>query len=252
MARSDAMGISPDGRSLLINDSGYFYLRNSDGSPPKKLGDGMAAELSSDGKWAVIVRPGPPSQLVLVPTGPGVEKRLENGVLEEISWDNLRWSGDGRRLLFGGNEKGKPYRLYVQDIAGGKPRPLTPANMGTRSSSISPDGRLILVDQDDGYWLYTVESGEKRLFPALHAKEFVWRNWSEDGRYVYAWNAFETPFRVTRIEVATGRREPWKTIMPQDPAGVWAADLMLSADGKSYAYNCKRALRDLYLVDGVK
>ena len=75
LANSDAMGISPDGKTLLINDSGTFYLRGSDGSPPKPIGDGIASEMSSDGKWVVIVRPGPPPHLALVPTGPGEEKR---------------------------------------------------------------------------------------------------------------------------------------------------------------------------------
>jgi hypothetical protein len=54
------------------------------------------------------------------------------------------------------------------------------------------------------------------------------------------------------VEVATGRREPWKTITPQDPAGIFNADLMLAPDGKSYAYNAKRSLSDLYLVDGLR
>jgi serine/threonine protein kinase len=65
-------------------------------------------------------------------------------------------------------------------------------------------------------------------------------------------NPSELPFRVFRVEVATGRREPWKTITPQDPAGIFNADLMLAPDGKSYAYNAKRSLSDLYLVDGLR
>ena len=69
---------------------------------------------------------------------------------------------------------------------------------------------------------------------------------------IYAWNPLELPFRVFRVELATGGREPWKTIAPQDPAGIWSADLMLTPDGKSYAYNCKRVLNDLYLVEGLK
>ena len=69
---------------------------------------------------------------------------------------------------------------------------------------------------------------------------------------VYAWNSQELPFRVFRVEIATGRREPWMTIMPQDPAGIWDTDLMITPDGKSYAYNCARLLADLYLVEGLK
>jgi eukaryotic-like serine/threonine-protein kinase len=252
LANSDAMGLSADGKTLLINDGGSFYLRASDGSASKKLGQGMSSELSSDGSWAVIVREGPPSQLVLVPTGAGQERVLESGGLEGHAWDNVRWSADGRRLLFSAHEKGHADRLFVQDVAGGKPRPLTPEGVETNSSSISPDGRLVVVEQNDGFWTYPGEGGEPRPAAGLLKTDFVWRNWSDDGRYLYAWNALELPFRVFRVELATGRRELWKTIEVQDRAGLWAADLMLTPDGKSYAYNCKRLLGDLYLVEGIE
>jgi hypothetical protein len=101
--------------------------------------------------------------------------------------------------------------------------------------------------------MYPVDGGEKRLVAGLRPMvDFVWRNWSEDGRFVYAWEWGVLPFRVFRVDLATGRREPWKTIMPQDPAGIYNADLMLTPDGKSYAYNAKRMLSDLYLVEGLK
>ena len=142
--------------------------------------------------------------------------------------------------------------MYVQDVGGGKPRPVTPAGVETTSTSISPDGRSVIVQQNDGYWIYPADGGDRRPAPGLLATDFVWRNWSEDGHFVYAWNPMQIPFRVFRVELATGRREPWMTITPQDPAGIWSADLMLTPDGKSYAYNCKRTLTDLYLVEGLK
>ena len=249
LGNSDAMGISPDGKTLLINDRG-IYLRNSDGSPAKRLGEGYGSRLSPDGRWAAVVRPGPPSELVLVPTGAGEEKRLPSGSLEEHSRDSILWSGDGRRLLFNAREKGHKNRFYVQDVAGGGPRPLPPEH-ADQTSSISHDGRFAIVEEGDGFWIYPVDGGARRLVRGMLPTDGIW-NWSEDGRFVYAWNPLELPFRVFRVELATGRREPWKTIMPQDPAGIWQADLMLTSDGKSYAYNCKRNLNDLYLVEGLK
>ncbi|HKF41856.1 MAG TPA: protein kinase [Thermoanaerobaculia bacterium] len=251
-ANSDSMSISPDGKTLLINDTGTMYLRNFDGSGFKKLGEGVGSEMSPDGKWVVVVREGPPAHLALVPTGAGEEKALDRSDLEEFDWENVRWSGDGRTLLFGGRSRGRKGAMYTQDVAGGKPRPLTPDGLETQSTSISPDARFVVVERKDGFWLYPVEGGDPRPVAGMLKTDFVWRNWSADGRYLYAWNPLELPFRVFRVEIATGRREPWKTITPQDPAGVWSADLMLTPDGKSYAYNCKRTLNDLYLVEGLK
>jgi eukaryotic-like serine/threonine-protein kinase len=61
------------------------------------------------------------------------------------------------------------------------------------------------------------------------------------------------PAKIERVDLATGRREPWKEIAPADPAGVQSnAGIKFSADGKSYAYSTLRILSDLYVVDGLK
>ena len=61
------------------------------------------------------------------------------------------------------------------------------------------------------------------------------------------------PVQVTRVDIATGHREPWKEVAPADPAGVQSIpSLRFSADGKSYAYSTFRVLSDLYVVDGLK
>jgi hypothetical protein len=61
------------------------------------------------------------------------------------------------------------------------------------------------------------------------------------------------PVQVTRVDIATGHREPWKEVAPSDPAGVQSIpSLRFSADGNSYAYSTFHVLSDLYVVDGLK
>ena len=61
------------------------------------------------------------------------------------------------------------------------------------------------------------------------------------------------PARITRVDLATGRREAWKELVPPDPAGAQSIpSIRFSADGKSYAYSVSRVLSDLYVVDGLK
>ena len=115
---------------------------------------------------------------------------------------------------------------------------------------MSSDGRLLIAEDEQGRWILSLESGDRRPALGLDGTGFV--SWSDDPRWLFAWDETELPFRVFRVEPATGRRELWRTIMPQDPAGIWSADLLLTRDGKSYLYNCKRTINELFLVTGVR
>jgi hypothetical protein len=65
----------------------------------------------------------------------------------------------------------------------------------------------------------------------------------------------QPPFRVFRVDVATGRREPWLDTSPSDPAGVdtsfWTGTA-LTPDGRFYVYAYVRTLSDLFLVEGLR
>jgi hypothetical protein len=55
------------------------------------------------------------------------------------------------------------------------------------------------------------------------------------------------------LEIATGKRRPWKELTPPDPAGVLAAGpILLSDDGQSYDYSYRRMIDDLYLMEGLR
>lgn len=61
------------------------------------------------------------------------------------------------------------------------------------------------------------------------------------------------PLGIDRIELATGRRESWKKLVPEDSAAVIEFDpAVIALDGESYAYSYLRNyVDDLYVVDGV-
>ena len=76
--------------------------------------------------------------------------------------------------------------------------------------------------------------------------------WSSDGRSVFVYRR-EIPCKGYWVDVATGRREAWKTIDPDDPAGLSSiSPVFPTPDGKSYVYGFTRILSDLYLVTGLK
>jgi hypothetical protein len=58
-----------------------------------------------------------------------------------------------------------------------------------------------------------------------------------------------------RLDLVTGRREPWKTIEPADPVGligIQPAAVHITPDGRSFVYSYWKVLTELYLVDRLK
>jgi eukaryotic-like serine/threonine-protein kinase len=250
--------LSADGKTLLFDESGQgggtnysIYVRKTDGSPAVRLGDGAAFALSPDGKWAAAVLPGPsPRPLELLPTGPGEPRRLSG---DSINHTWTKFFADGRRILFAGNEPKHGLRLYVQDLSGGPPRPVSPEGVRGFPITVSPDGKWTSATGPDGQaWLYPVEGGQSVKVSGLEPGETVIQ-WTPDGRSLYVRNLSSVPARISRVERETGRRELWKELMPSDSAGLLKIfGSYFSADGRSYAYTYGRNLSDLYLVEGVK
>jgi tRNA A-37 threonylcarbamoyl transferase component Bud32/Tol biopolymer transport system component len=253
---SDPTAMTPDGKTLLFTEEsgsvGVNYavcLRQTDGSPVVRLGEGAATDLSRDGKWALANVPTSPPRIVLYPTGAGEPRSLERGAL--LAYDSAQFFPDAKRVVVCGHEEGKAGRCYVQDVAGGKPRPVTPE--GTSQAFLSPDGRKLLVSASGGALvLYPSDGGEAQPVPGAADDDQVIR-WSEDGRSILVSRFGEVPARIERLDLATGRREPVRTLGPADLTGVLnVGPFAFSDDGRSYAYACRRMASHLFLVEGAR
>ena len=252
---SSDLSLSRDGRLLLFDDEsstgGPNYevcLRPTDGGPVVRLGEGASFGLSPDGKWALAVIDTPP-QLVIYPTGPGETRRLPRGDLE--AYQSASWSPDGKSVLVVGNEAGKASRCYLQEVSGGLPRPITPE--ATTNGAISPDGLRILYTGPGGIWfIQSAGGGEAQAVPGLTADDEVIQ-WSADGRSVFVYRSTNVPFRIERLDLASGRRVLVREVAPADKAGVvYGMGAALTDDARSYAYCYKRMTSQLFVVEGAR
>ena len=76
--------------------------------------------------------------------------------------------------------------------------------------------------------------------------------WTADGRTLYVRRTGGWPPTVDRIDVATGRRTPWKTIQPADPVGVDGIfRILITPDGSTYCHDYLRILSELFVVEGL-
>jgi hypothetical protein len=77
--------------------------------------------------------------------------------------------------------------------------------------------------------------------------------WSADGRWLWVFRRGDVPAEVSRLEMATGRRELWRTLKPPDSTGVYCInDFKVTRDGRAYFYSYKRVLSQLYMANGLK
>jgi hypothetical protein len=255
--------ISADGRLVLFTETGAgggpgssVYVWKADDAQAVRLGDGRAVALSPDGRWVLATVPNSETTLALLPTGPGEPRSLDLSGVHPVGPGNVlsqvagTFFPDGRRALVAGFEEGGGKRLYVLDLAGGRPRPIGPegAFFTDGAHGVSPDGKYIAAfGPDETAHLIPVDAGPDAAVPipgAARGEEAI--RWCPDGRCVFVigegWNIY-------RLDVRTGHRELWKSFKNVDPSPNY---VLPTPDGRWYVYNYYRYRSNLFLVDGVK
>lgn len=258
---STAADLSSDGKTLLFYEWGAgvggnltVYLRRTDGSDAKRLGEGKPLALSPDGKWALVLQQTSPPQLVLLPTGSGEPKPLPRGAIGEfLHW--AAWSPDGGRIFFTAAEPGRRYRTYVQDLEGGLPRPVTPEGMA--GTLLSPDGKLIAtVNRYHQYYLCPVNGGEPSALEG-YAEGDGLLQWGAEGRSLFLRGAGDMELKIYKLDLRSGDRKFWKELTPPYPAGLVGigadpGQVRLTPDGNSYVYTYWTGTGALYVGEGLK
>jgi Tol biopolymer transport system component len=254
--------LTRDGSQVLFDESadgggptGEIYIRKTDGSPPVDLGAGISIDLSPDGKWAFGVATQIQSlgaQWVLVPTGVGSPRQLPLRGLT-AQWDS--WLPDGKRILLAASEPGHGVRLYVAGLEQARGQPISPEGVSLLPyvNNVSPDGKFVAaIGPDSTFALYALDGSGSRPIPGLEPGD-VPSTFTADGGSLYVYRPGELRAKVYKLNLATGRKQLWKELMPPDPAGVYfIRPPQFSSDGNSYAYSYARLLSDLYVVDGLK
>ncbi len=240
--------ISDDGKTLIFTEEGdgggpeySVYLRTMDGGPPVRLGSGLGTAVSPDGKWVLTVRLNPaPAQFVLLPTGAGEAKVVTN---DGLAHGMGTFSADGTHIIFSAFAPDRQPRVYLQDLAGGDPKPLTPEGV---VGPLSPDGTLVA----SGGKLYPTDGGAPRPIPGFEPDDLV-AGWTADSRDLYLLRRLPSgESQVFRLD-ATGTRTLLHQIarVPGTTAGVWFS---ITPDGSAYAMTYSVAQADLFRVTGLK
>jgi WD40 repeat protein/predicted Ser/Thr protein kinase len=248
---------SDDGKTVLFTETGEgggstygVYLRDTDGSPAVRLGDGSALALSPDKKLAMAVHLGNQQPLLFLPTGAGEPRTLPS---DGMTHAGGLWFPDGKRFVFAAFEPNHGVRLFVQDLSGNKPRAISPEGVLEFGFAVSPDGKSVAdVGPDQLGYIYPVDGGDPRPIAGFDKGDRTVA-WDSDNRSLFIYNYHEIPAQIFRLDTVSGKKTLWKQLMPGDAAGInHMAPILMSADRKSFVYGYGRFLSDLYLVTGLK
>jgi WD40 repeat protein len=241
--------ISDDGKWIVGSDRPGVFRRATDGSQPiGVVKNGYADDLSSDGQAILATLEGGKSLVVVPQIGGEPQPLAKFGI---ANYHGARWFPDGLHVFFTGEEKGQPARSYMQDLKGGAPRPITPESV--LALAVSPGGdRVAAIKEDQPITVWPVAGGPSVVVKGSQDGERPVA-WTADGRSLWVFRRNEVPGRVFRIEIATGKRELIRELMPVDASGVYSImEFQTTPSGNAYAYGYRRLLSHLYVATGLK
>jgi eukaryotic-like serine/threonine-protein kinase len=234
----------------------FAMLRTTDGAPAQALGEGVALDLSPDGRWALVMSFFDRARLTALPTGAGQPRPIATHGLEIGS---ARWMQDGKGLLVIARTPSEPdFRLYRLADDGSKPVRVTDALlMGEFTSAelhVSQDGRLAAaLDSNRRLIIVSLRDGATLSVPSAHA-EAVPHGWGPDGSLWLGQGGDHPParLRLFRVDIFTGKVLEERSVGPTDSTGAAAIlALVLTPNGRGVAFTYWHSLGSLYIVRGL-
>ena len=254
--QSHAVDMSDDGNLLLLSEEneaapgGYGHaLRKMDGSPLTVFREIDAQTISPDGKWLTGLSTGGTPAAVIAPVGPGATRTVPLPGIEPFLAGWL----PGDRIVVIGHEPSRPQRIFVVDTKTGARRPITPEGFPQDGGAPTPDFRSFAADGPDlHYALFPIDGGKLEPLRGIEPQENLLR-FTRDGRFAFVTRLLRVPIQIFRVDLMTGSRTLWKEIAPAERSGViFVGNVVLSADGTAYAYNYRRWLSELFVVEGLR
>ena len=248
----DVRAISADGQMLLFDESGEgggpggsVYLRQTDGSPAVRLRTGGVGSLFGRSLGLAIA----------IDRGQG--RRVPG-----------RWVSRGRLLrAASGLDYVAGFPTAALRVLGSRARPriasVGPGDRRRETEGLLPEGYRIIARSPGRQAV--VAAGPDRRFTSIRSREASPRRsrtrsrrcstgWTHDGGSLFVRRRGEVPLRVMTLDLASGRKELWKELMPAGPG--WRLDDRAACRSRRtrsiYAYSYTRSLSDLYVVTALQ
>ena len=250
--------ITRDGKTMLFVEAGEagggdyaVFTRETNGASAVRLGQGTPLALSQDLNLALVLRQNmSPPDLILLPTGVGQQRVLTTGHIIPTAGQFLP---DSKHIVFAGHEPGHAPRINVMSLDGGQARAVSPEGYSMLlNQSLSPDGKWVAASSNEGLAMVALDGGEPKPIRGSTPGDLPLK-WSADQLSILIGRRAETACSVSRLEIQSGTRTPWKAFSPPDVAGLFSVRCpVFAADEQHYVFSYTRMLSDLFLVENLR
>jgi len=110
-------------------------------------------------------------------------------------------------------------RAFVLDLPAGKSTAVTPEGILAVPGSLD-SGRFLAYAPDGSLARYLLTGGDPWSIAARVPPDAQPVQTSADRRFLFL-GVVGVPGHIDRLDLATGRRIPWKTLKPEDPTGAF-------------------------------
>jgi len=259
------------------------FVRSVAGGPARALGKGWGVNLSPDGRWVnadtgilpsrdldptwaqAMVEAGLPREalgdlkarsyyVLFVPTGPGRPFVVALPRAADPTSSFAELLPDGRRMVTSIMLQGQE-NFAVVDRQGGPLLPVAPPDGAwapiASIEPLSPEGGRLIITQDRTQWfIQPLAGGHPEPIRGMNPGERV-VGWTADGKALFIRSdPRRLPMVITRLDPATGARQPILSFSPLDPSGfTHSRDALITPDGRHCVVAYQKVLSDLYLVE---
>jgi hypothetical protein len=147
--------------------------------------------------------------------------------------------------------------IFSVEVATGKASKLPlPADtpLFSQSQMLSRDGnRIAVIEANGDVRILSLADGRTMQRVSTAVTGYSQIGWAEDGRHLYLYRIGEVPARIRRLDIDSGKMELWRELTLEDLAGlVRIHPVIVTPDGRYWAFSYSRVLSDLYVVNGLK